>query len=81
MVTQSELVKLFGVSRSAVSQWFSGRFPTDRCPAIEQATQGVVTCEQLRPDVRWQRVPDANWPHPGGRPCIDIAAQAERAAA
>ena len=34
----------------------------------------------LRPDVRWARVPDAGWPHPDGRPCIDVAAPAEEAA-
>lgn len=59
--------------------------PPDRCPAIERATDGRVTCEELRPDVRWQRVPDPTWPHPGGRPCIDVAAptaqEAARAAA
>lgn len=51
--------------------------PPDRCPAIERATGGQVTCEELRPDVRWQRVPDPDWPHPDGRPCIDVAAPRE----
>ena len=47
--------------------------PADRCPAIERALDGRVTCEDLRPDVRWHRVPDETWPHPQGRPLIDAA--------
>jgi DNA-binding transcriptional regulator YdaS (Cro superfamily) len=27
--------------------------PSDYCPDIELATNGRVTCEQLRPDVNW----------------------------
>jgi DNA-binding transcriptional regulator YdaS (Cro superfamily) len=52
-----------------------GRAPLERCPAIEQALKGVVTCEQLRPDVHWARIPDGAWPHPAGRPVIDVARQ------
>jgi DNA-binding transcriptional regulator YdaS (Cro superfamily) len=48
--------------------------PADRCPSIERASAGAVTCEEMRPDVRWHRVPDADWPHPQGRPLIDVAA-------
>lgn len=57
-------------------QVFSGRrlMPVDRCPAIERASKGKVTCEALRPDVRWWRIPDSTWPHPNGRPAIDVAA-------
>lgn len=51
--------------------------PPDRAPAIERATEGRVTVEQMRPDVRWARIPDPAWPHPQGRPCIDVAAPAE----
>lgn len=29
--------------------------PIDRCPAIEFATAGAVTVEELRPEVEWQR--------------------------
>lgn len=38
---------------SLVSQWATGRRPVaaHHCLAIEQATQGVVTRYQLRPDV------------------------------
>lgn len=69
------------VSRPYVWQFASGarRVPADCCPAIERATRANVTCEQLRPDVRWLRVPDADWPHSGGRPCIDVAAPSPEA--
>jgi DNA-binding transcriptional regulator YdaS (Cro superfamily) len=66
-----------GINEQYLYQCLSGRTatPPDRCPAIERATAGKVTCEQLRPDVVWQRVADAAWPHPSGRPCIDVAAK------
>lgn len=52
--------------------------PPERCPGIERASGGRLLCEQLRPDVRWHRVPDAAWPwHPEGRPLIDVARQAD----
>jgi DNA-binding transcriptional regulator YdaS (Cro superfamily) len=50
-----------------------GRAPLERCPAIEQALKGMVTCEELRSDVAWARIPDPAWPHPAGRPVIDVA--------
>lgn len=54
--------------------------PAERCPSIERATEGRVSVEQLRPDVRWVRIPDPAWPHPEGRPCIDVAAPQQVAA-
>ncbi len=79
--SQVTLARLLSVTPGAVSQWLGGLRPVpfDRCPAIERATDGRVLCEEIRPDVRWQRVPDAAWPHPQGRPCIDVAAPAEPA--
>jgi DNA-binding transcriptional regulator YdaS (Cro superfamily) len=74
--SQIAIARVLGISAGAVSQLVSGHrsTPPDRCPAIEFATEGRVTCEELRPDVRWQRVPDVAWPHALGRPCIDVAA-------
>lgn len=65
-----------GIHDQYLYQCLTGRRPTpaDRCPAIERATSGRVSCEELRPDVRWHRVPDADWPHPEGRPLIDVTA-------
>ncbi len=72
---QSALARLIEAKPQEVWNWANGRaIPPDRCPTIERATAGKVTCEELRPDVRWQRVPDPAWPHPEGRPCIDVAA-------
>ncbi|WP_336606339.1 transcriptional regulator [Calidifontimicrobium sp. SYSU G02091] len=74
----SKVARMLGIKPPSVIGW-GGRVPPDRCPAIERATGGEVTCEQLRPDVRWVRVRDPSWPHPEGRPCIDVAARAELA--
>lgn len=81
-IRRSELAERLGVSKAAISQWLGegGLPPPDRCPAIERATDGRMTCEALRPDINWQRVPDPAWPHPDGRPCIDVAAPAREAA-
>lgn len=78
----TRVASLVGVSVPAVHQWSTGlrKIPPDRCPGIERATDGRFTVEALRPDVRWARVPDAGWPHPDGRPCIDVAAPADEAA-
>lgn len=64
-----------GMNEQYLYQCLTGRRspPPGRCPDIERATGGQVTAEQLRPDVRWQRVPDTTWPHPAGRPCLDVA--------
>lgn len=69
------VARMLGIKPPSVIGW-NGRVPQDRCPDIERATQGRVPVEQQRPDVRWVRVPDPNWPHPQGRPCIDVAAPA-----
>lgn len=67
-----------GLNEQYLYQCLSGRVrtPIERCPGLEKALGGVVTVEQLRPDVRWVRIADPDWPHPGGRPLIDVAAPA-----
>ena len=73
----SAFAALIGVGQSVVSNWRArGAVAADACPAIERATAGKLACEVLRPDVSWHRVPDAAWPHLGGRPLIDVAAKA-----
>ena len=66
-----------GMHEQYLYQCLTGRRPTpaDRCPAIERATAGRVTVDALRPDVQWHRIADPTWPHPNGRPCIDVAGQ------
>ena len=51
--SQAALAKACGVAPALVYQWLRGlrQVPTERCPAIEQATGGAVTCEELRPDL------------------------------
>lgn len=53
--SQTSLAALLGVSKTAVSQWKDEgrRVPAEHCPLIERATKGLVTCEELRPDVAW----------------------------
>ena len=53
--SQIDLARKLGVTAGAVSQWVNGfaSVPAERCPAIEHATGGLVRCEDLRPDVRW----------------------------
>jgi DNA-binding transcriptional regulator YdaS (Cro superfamily) len=77
---QSSLAVAIGVQPQLVWQWSRNQrpVPSERCPSIERATAGQVTCEELRPDVDWARFDDPMWPGGRGRPCIDVAApQAE----
>ncbi|MGV3679794.1 MAG: transcriptional regulator [Acidovorax sp.] len=65
-----------GAHRPDLSDWITGarKVPSHRCSAIESASGGQVTVEELRPDLRWIRIPDAAWPVPAGRPLVDTAA-------
>jgi DNA-binding transcriptional regulator YdaS (Cro superfamily) len=49
----SRLAADLGVNPVMVTQWRHGkkRVPAERCPEIERATSGKVTCEELRPDL------------------------------
>ncbi len=40
-------------SYRTIQQWRLLRVPAEWCPIIERETGGLVTCEQLRPDVEW----------------------------
>ena len=79
---RQQVADLVGLNEQYLYQCLTGRrqAPQQRCPSIERASDAEVTCEQLRPDVRWVRVPDAGWPHPGGRPLIDVAGDVQSAA-
>lgn len=74
--SRSALAGRLGVSLPTVAQWVHGErpVPPNRCAEIELHTGSAVTCDELRQDITWSRVTDAAWPHPLGRPCIDIAA-------
>lgn len=51
----TKLANVLGVTTQAVCFWRNGnrQIPAHQCPAIEQATNGLVTCEELRPDIPW----------------------------
>lgn len=49
--SQSALAKRIGVSQSAVSQWIRDGVSAERVRQIVQATDGVVTAHELRPDL------------------------------
>lgn len=42
-----------GVTPQVISNWKFRDVPVEYCPQIEQATNGLVRCEDLRPDVQW----------------------------
>ena len=52
---QAALARILGVKPPSVNQWVNGDrpVPAERCPDIEAATAGAVTCEELRPDINW----------------------------
>lgn len=56
--TQVALAKAIRASTSFVNQWVSGKrpIPATYCVAIEQATKGKVTRQEMRDD--WQAI----WP-------------------
>lgn len=53
--TAKQLAEDIQVPPPLISQWRTKarEVPAERCPAIERATNGVVTCEELRPDIDW----------------------------
>lgn len=73
MGSASSLALALNVSAAAVGQWKSGdrQVPPERCTEIEALTGFRVSCEELRPDVGWVRMPDPSWGHPNGRPLVD----------
>lgn len=52
--SQTALARLLGIAPQVIHNWIKrGNIPAEYCPRIERATNGAVTCEQLRPDVDW----------------------------
>lgn len=61
--------------RRHVWPWFNSdrQVPPEHCAALERATGGQVTCDELRPDLAWARIRDRAWPwHPAGRPALNV---------
>jgi DNA-binding transcriptional regulator YdaS (Cro superfamily) len=73
------VARALSLNEQYLYQCLSGKkpMPAHQAPLIERETGARYGAEQLCPAVRWVRVPDPAWPHPMGRPCIDVAAPAE----
>ena len=71
------LAKDIAAFSSDMSSWTIGKrpVPAERCIAIEQATAGLVRCEDLRPDVAWFVLRGT----PGQTPCAPTPADAQPA--
>ena len=82
-LSQSALCRLIGAHPPDMSRWVSGDrpIPADKCALIEFHTGGLSTCEENMPGLVWLRVRDRKWPHPHGRPTLDVARTSESAAA
>lgn len=54
---QSGFARAIGAHPQQVQQWLYDKrpVPLERCPRVETVTDGTVRCEDLRPDVDWQR--------------------------
>lgn len=55
-VQAARILKVKDERYQTVQSWLATRVPAEYCPAIEGETRAagdVVTCEELRPDVRW----------------------------
>lgn len=76
---RAQLAQAIGLNEQYLYQVLTGRrkAPPERCPALEMASAGKLTCEQLRPDLAWHRISDESWPwHQSGRPLLDVARSA-----
>lgn len=69
-----------GITRQVVEYWQAkGRVPFERGPLVERRCweRGhAIDVTLLCPDKTWRRVKDKKWPHPDGRPLLDVAAEA-----
>lgn len=56
MGSASKLARAIGVSTQAVCFYRDGlrKIPAETCILIERCTDGLVCCEDLRPDVAWE---------------------------
>ena len=68
---------VIGVSVQRLGNWLDRGIPMDQCAKVEVSLGGAVAVEDMRPDINWLRVKDKSWPHPKGRPVIDVGAPAK----
>lgn len=55
---RSHIAAAIGVSNQAISNWKMRGVPVERCLAIDRATGGRVTRQELRPNDYWLIWPD-----------------------
>lgn len=72
--SQGSLAAALFVSQPTVSEWLRGvrPVPAEKAAEMERLYWPAVAADRL--PGRWARLPDPAWPHPAGRPCIDVAA-------
>ncbi|MCR6477544.1 Cro-like transcriptional regulator [Variovorax phage VarioGold] len=72
-------------SEAQIRQWqhgYAGRRPNwANRVALEHATGGKVNVEEWGADCKCTRLADPAWPHPGGRPLLDIEVAKSKAEA
>jgi DNA-binding transcriptional regulator YdaS (Cro superfamily) len=70
--SQTKLARAIGAQPQLIWQWSTGvrRVPVERCNPIEQATNGAVTRQDLRPD-DWQSI----WPELAQQPATEHITQ------
>ena len=73
-----QLASAIGMDEQHLYQCLKGlrQIRDKHCVALERESKGRLAVEDLRTDLVWLRIPDPSWPHPSGRPCIDVAAPA-----
>ena len=49
--SQAEMARILGVKPMVIYQWKKRRIPAERAKQIVTATKGLVSLEQLRPDL------------------------------
>lgn len=49
-----QIAEHFKISQTSVYRWCQNGAPEDRCEGIEELTKGLITKEQLRPDINWE---------------------------
>lgn len=53
MGTKTAVARLCKVTNQAISRWH--QVPIRHCPVLEMATEGKISCRQMRPDFPWPR--------------------------
>jgi len=73
--SQAKLAAAIDTSPQEVSGWISDDAVRKRPIPVERAIHMEklysIQVERFSPTTIWTRIPDADWPHPKGRPVVD----------